>query len=417
MRARGLWVGLAVLLLVLAFSSSSGILYRLLFALLAVPLVGYLGSVFSARRLAGEVRLTTPFLQVGEVLEEEITLRNLHWFPKLLLEAEHDTAPFPSSGRVLTLWPYRSSTWVHSQHCERRGLYRYGELNVTSRDPLGLFNRTMRVGDPQTALIYPATVDLSGFFVPAGQGWTEGMIRGRTYTPSAIASFVREYVPGDAVSHIHWRSTARMGKLMVKEFEREPSGPADAVWVMLDLNRRVQAGHGADSTVEYAVTIAASVARRFLSAGRTVGLMLSGRERLVIRPGTGLTQVGRALEALAVIEPGEMGTVVDVAAATASELTRNASVVIVTSAAVEDIAAAALVLEGSGAAVVPVIVDAASFEGKLPEAAVSYRLPGTALDAYVVHKGEDIQRRLDYRVHGLGHAPVAAVGEVGGVAI
>ena len=412
MRARAWWVVLVAVLVVLALSSSSAVLFKLLFGLLAVPLLGYAAIVFSARRLTGEVRRLTPYLQVGETLEEQITLRNLHWFPKLLLEAEHDTRPFGMSGRVLTLWPYSSSGWTVSKHCERRGLYTYGELVITSRDPLGLFKRTMRVGEKQTALIYPATVDLSGFFVPAGRGWTEGMVRGRTSMPSAIAAAVREYIPGDSTSHIHWRATAHAGKLMVKELEREPSGPADAVWVLLDLDSRVQAGEGSESTVEYGVTIAASVAKRFLDSGRTVGLVLSGEERTVIRPGSGLMQVGRALQALALIEPGEAGTVVDAASAAAAELSQNATVVIVSSAPLGDVAAAAIILETSGASVVPVIVEAASFEGVAPERDASYRLPGTALDAYVVHKGDEIQRRLDYRLHGIGHAPMAAVGEV-----
>ncbi len=412
MRARASWAAIVGLLALIAFASGSPILYTLLFALLAVPFVGYVASVFAARRLSGEVRRLTPFLQVGETLEEQVTLHNLHWFPKLLLEAEHETTPFGSNGKVLTLWPYKSSSWISTKHCERRGLYRYGKLRVTSRDPLGLFNRTMALGEEQTALIYPATVDLPGFFVPAGHGWTEGLVRGRTFTPSAIASSVREYVPGDAVNHIHWPATAHAGKMMVKEFEREPSGPADAVWVVLDLDDRVQAGTGADSSTEYSVTIAASVAKRFLDAGRTVGLVVNGAEDTLVRAATGLGQVGRILTALALAEPGP-GTVIDAAQVASNELTRGASAVIISSAAPIDVAAAGQVLETNGAGVVPIIVEASSFEGKPHTPGASYRLPGTTFDAYVVHMGDEIELRLDYRIHGPG--PTVAAGPVQGV--
>jgi uncharacterized protein (DUF58 family) len=414
-RARVVWALAAAVLLVLAFSSESATLYRLLFGLLAVPLLGYVGSVFSARRLFGEVRRMTPFLQVGETVEEQITLRNLHWFPKLLLESEHTTSPFGTSGRVLTLWPYSMRRWVTTKHCERRGLYTYGELKVTSRDPLGLFNRTLRVGKKQEALIYPATVDLSGFFVPAGHGWTEGMVRGRTSTPSPTAASVREYVPGDAVSHVHWRATARAGKLMVKEFEREPSGPADAVWVLLDLDSRVQVGEGTESTVEYAVHIAASVAKRFLDAGRTVGLAMNADTQTLIRPAQGMAQIGQILQSLALVEPGMAGTLVDTARTTASELTSGASVVAISAAPTSEMAVSAAILQGAGAGVVPVLIEASSFANVPPARGENYRLPGTTLDAYVIHKGDEIQRRLDYRLHGMGLAPVALVGETGEV--
>ena len=413
MRARIAWAVLVGLLLVAAFISASPLLYTLLFALLAVPLVGFLASIFSARRLSGEVKRLTPYLQVGETLHEKITLRNLHWFPKLLLEAEHHTTPFGTNGKVLTLWPYSTSSWTSTKHCERRGIYRYGKLRVTSRDPLGLFNTTLEFGEEQIALIYPATVDLPGFYVPAGHGWTEGLVRGNTWTPSPIASTVRDYVPGDSVAHIHWPATAHMGKLMIKEFEREPSGPADAVWVMLDLDARVQAGVGAESSVEYSVTIAASIAKRFLDAGRTVGVVINGEEQTIIRPGIGLGQVGRVLQAFALAEPGLLGTVLDAANTTVAELTRGASVIIVSSAAPADVAAAANVLETGGAGVVPVIVEASSFVGSPPARGSAYRLPGTRFDAYVIHKGDELEMRLDYRIqgHGLGINPTPQIAE------
>ncbi len=414
MRARFYWTALVGASLLIALVSASPILYTLLFALLAVPLVGYGASVLSARRLVGEVKRLSPFLQVGDTIQEAITLKNLHWFPKLLLEAEHQTTPFGTNGRVMTLWPYSSASWISTKHCERRGLYRFGKLRVTSRDPLGLFNRTLEIGEEQVALIFPATVDLPGFFVPAGHGWTEGLVRGRTFTPSPIAAAVREYVPGDSVAQVHWPATAHMGKLMVKELEREPSGPADAVWVLVDLDDRVQGGEGTESSVEYSVTIAGSVAKRFLDAGRTVGLVVNGEEQTIVRPGTGLEQVARVLQTLALAEPGRLSTVLGAANMTAAELTRGASVVIVSSASPSDVASAGRVLEASGAGVVPIIVEASSFEGAPPARGESYRLPGTTFDAYVVHAGDEIEQRLDYRVHGHGNVVnLALAQEVG----
>jgi uncharacterized protein (DUF58 family) len=413
LRAKVLWGLLAAILALLALASGSTVLFTLLFALLAVPAIGYAGSAFSTRRLRGEVRRLTPFLQVGDTLEEEITVQNLHWFPKLLLETVHETPLFGTSGRVLTLWPYSSATWMVSKHCERRGLYEFGELTVTSRDPLGLFNRTLRLGERQTELIYPATVELPGFFVPSGHGWTEGMIHGRTFTPSPIAYAVRDYVRGDAVSHIHWLATAKTGKLMVKEFEREPSGPADAIWVLLDLTSRYQAGEGVQSTVEYGVTIAASIAKRFLETGRTVGIVVNGQEETRIRPGTGMAQIGRVLEALALVQPGDAGTLATAAQAVTGELTPGASVVVISSAPVTDIAVASSLLEGAGASVVPIIVEQGSFMGNPHQSGDIYLVPGTVEAAYVVHKGDEIERRLDFRMHGPGRTFGQRGAEVG----
>lgn len=388
MNVRVVWIGVGLLLLVLALSTGGALYYRLFLGLLAVPALGFLASVLSARRIEGGVQRLTAYLQVGEDLEERIVLQNTHWWPKLLLEVQHDTQPFGRAGRITTLWPYGSTTWTTSSHCERRGVYHFGELEITSRDPFGLFSRTMRLGRPQTALIYPATVDLSSFFVLSGRGWTEGIVRGRTFTPSAIASGVREYTSHDAVSRVHWPATAHAGRLMVKEFDREPSGPADAIWVVLDLDERVQAGEGAESSVEYGVTTAASVAKRFLDSGRNVGAVFSGREQLIIPAATGITQMGRIFQALALIEPGDAGSVQETSDAVKNELSTGASIVLITAAPPSAVSPAVDMLRATGAAVVPVLIDAPSFIGR--------RSAASGLEAYLIRMGDEIGRRLDY---------------------
>ena len=400
LKGRVLWGSVAAVLLVFALATGSVIVQRLLLGLLAVPLFGYVGSVLSARKLEGRVRRITPFLQVGETLVEELELRSLHWWPKLLLEADHQTKPFGSSGKIVTLWPYRTATWTSEKHCERRGVYKYGEIEITARDPLGLFVRTVRLGEPETALVYPATFDLPGFFVPAGQGFTEGVNRGRTFMPSPVAAGIREYVSGDGMSQIHWPATARARKLMVKVFEREPSGPFDAVWVLLDLHSDVQAGTGTESTVEYGVTVAASILKRFLDGGRPAALMVAGDERLTFKPASGLTQLGRALEALALIQPGRAASLLEMAEAAAEDVAPGSSVVIVSPSPVDVISAAATKLEARGAGVVPVILEPSSFEGGSPALAEQVRIRGAALEAYVIHKGDEIAHALDYRGHG-----------------
>ena len=400
MKARVLWGLLVAGVLFVALSTASGVLYRLAFALLAVPVVGYLAVALGAGRIEGSVRRLTPYLQVGMDLEEQVAVRNLHWWPKLLLEVEHKSEPFGTGGRILSLWPFRTVRWTTRKHCERRGIYRFGELEIASRDPLGLFHRRVHAGSPQSVLVYPATVELPGFFVPSGRGWTEGLVKGRTFTPSAVASAVRPYVPGDSVGHIHWPLSRKTGTLMVKEFEREPSGPADAVWVLLDLHSSVQGGEGVESTVEYGVTIAASVAKRFLDSGRSVGLVINGEERIAVKPGTGLAQAGRILQALALAQPGEAGRVTDRASTVAANLSRGASVVMVTPSPLDEVTTAALTLDASGAAVVPILLEAGTFRGAGRSSGQQVRIPGTAIESYVIHQGDEIEVRLDHRLHG-----------------
>jgi len=390
--------GLAVfVLLVVALLTTSSAVYRLLYVFIGIPAFGYVGSVLSARRTHGQVRLLTPYLQVGEQIEQQLTVWSNHWWPKLLLEVRHRTSPIEHPGQVVNLWPYGRASWTIHTRADRRGVFTHGVLEVTSRDPLGLFARTVRVGQEGKALIYPATVELPGFYVPSGQGWSEGVVRGRTFTPSPIAGSIRDHVAGDSSAHIHWPSTLRMRKLMVKEYDREPSGPSDAIWIVLDLSQTAQAGVGTEGTVEYGVTIAASIAKRFLDAGRTVGVVVGGDKQTVVKAGAGPGQMGRVLHELALVQPGA-ALLSRGLATVAQEAAARAVVVIISPAPATEVAEAAAALINRGVAVVPVLLDAASFDGRAPGAGLAARLPGTNVDAYVIHKGDEIQRRLDHRM-------------------
>ena len=118
-------------------------------------------------------------------------------------------------------------------------------------------------------------------------------VRVQFSTPNV--SSVRDYRPGDAFNRIHWPTSARTNRLMVREFELDPT--AD-VWIVLDLNADVHAGSGLESTEEYAVTAAASLARHLLDQGRAVGLV---SQTATLPADRGPRQVERILEVLALV--------------------------------------------------------------------------------------------------------------------
>ncbi len=410
MKGRLLWLALAALLLSVGLATGSDIAFRLSYALFAVPLIGFGMAGLAARGLDARVRRITAYIQVGDYIEEEISLRSLHWWPKLLIEVRHATTPFASPGRVLSLWPYQETTWRTRTRAERRGLYEHGRVEVTLRDPFGLFERRRVLGKREATLIYPATVELPGFHVPTGRGWSEGVAAGRTLLPSPVAAGVRDFSAGDAANRVHWPTTLRMGRLMVKEFDREPAGPSDAIWVVVDLYEAAQAGAGTESTVEYAVTIAASVARRFLDSGRTVGLVIGGREHTQVSADTGAAQLGRVLQALALAEPGASGPLLETVRRSGGVVLPDTTAVVVTAGSAGEAAAAASFYQTRDVTAVPILLEAGSFRGEPPMHGGAYRLPGAGVQAYVIHRGDDIQRRLDYA--SAGHAPIGDIERV-----
>jgi len=120
----------------------------------------------------------------------------------------------------------------------------------------------------------------------------------RTPHTTPHATSIRPYAPGDSYNRIHWKSTARQGELQVKEFDLEQT--AD-VWIYLDLQSRVHTGGGDESTLEYGVRAAASIAARALGENRNVGMTASGTRIGVLPADRGPRQYQKVMQVLAAV--------------------------------------------------------------------------------------------------------------------
>jgi uncharacterized protein (DUF58 family) len=114
------------------------------------------------------------------------------------------------------------------------------------------------------------------------------------------AAGVREYLPGDSLRWIHWRTSARKDDFYVRLFESTPAGDW---WIILDLEQGIQAGDGANSTEEHGVVLAASLADRGLRMGKAVGLAAYGEPFVLLPPKEGDGQRWEILRSLALLSP------------------------------------------------------------------------------------------------------------------
>ena len=102
--------------------------------------------------------------------DERLTVRNTGRFPELWLEVrDNSDLPGHHGGRVISLASKQMRTWRVQTRCQQRGRFTLGPLTITSGDPFGLFNRERTIGGTQSLLVYPATVDLPRFRVPAAE--------------------------------------------------------------------------------------------------------------------------------------------------------------------------------------------------------------------------------------------------------
>ena len=380
-----------VLLLLCAFiamGTGFWLLFRVTYVLaFAIP-AAWLISLYNTRHLSVTVERRTDRGQVGQEAQEVIEIRNSFWLPKLWLDVEDPSGmPGHRSRRIVIVPPRRSRNWMVETPLRRRGLYDWGPLRVTAGDPFGFFRRTREFGGVSQILVYPPVVDLPHFQAPPANLPGEGRFRRRTHYVTPNASGVREYAPGDAFNRIHWRSTARTGELMVKTFELDP---ASDIWIVLDLEQRVNAGSGDESTEEYGVRVAASVARHYLVQNRAVGFIAFGRDLRVIEPERGQQQMTRILELLAMARAVGDAPLANILQEEQRRFGRHTTLIVVTSATDDSWLTAIQALTQRGVRAAVVLLDPSTFGGDSSPLLMFGELTASDILTYVVRGGDDL---------------------------
>lgn len=167
--------------------------------------------------------------------------------------AEFATATFPA-GKELDA--------VYRVLCRPRGIYRVGPAVVTLRDPLGLASRPVHTSRTDTLIVYPAVEDLSGLPGVPGQNLALEAVRPRHGQQGGEDFYtLREYQHGDDFRRIHWPSSARVDRLMIRQLETPWQARS---LVLLDVR---SPSYPDDEAFEAAVSGAASVTRHLMNHG------------------------------------------------------------------------------------------------------------------------------------------------------
>ncbi len=258
-------------LIVLAFVLVRGLMKEInLMLALAGMMVGvfyfnWLGARLILRRVAGR-RILPSLAVAGEPTTIEIEITSPHRATAIQCEDEfhlvgssdrvdagHGTVVFPQvPARQPTTAQYRVLFG-------RRGVYRFDRLVLVSRFPFRLVSRCRTLRDTRGELIvlprlgrltprwsqFRRGMEMGDRLLPRQQGMTDGDFYG-----------LRDWRPGDSRRWIHWRTSARRGALMVRQFEEPRS---DDLTVLVDLWRPETMTVEQEENVELAVSLAATI--------------------------------------------------------------------------------------------------------------------------------------------------------------
>jgi uncharacterized protein (DUF58 family) len=389
------WQAILLILVLFFLSISSGwsVLYKLTYVMLTLFILSWLWARYSLRKLDFHRNTVSGRVQVGETFEERLMLDNISILPKLWVQvADNSTLPGHRAGYVASMGGRKRAVWKARTVCRRRGRFQLGPVTATSGDPFGLFRRHISLTSSHELLVLPRVLPITNFALFSGGLPGRGRSSQRALQTTTNATTIRDYMPGDALSRIHWRSSAHYNTLMVKEFDLDPA--ADA-WILLDLHDAVQAGEGDHSTEEYGVTIAATIATYLLRQDLSVGMIVNAERREFLSLDRGDRQIERVLELLAVVTSGPGPDLKEALALDALHFGRNTVAIVITPSTSRDWHEGLRHLQRRGVKVAVVGLDAASFDGSPPDEDILALLEGAGIPVARIKCGESLAEALE----------------------
>ncbi|MDH5243002.1 MAG: DUF58 domain-containing protein [Chloroflexota bacterium] len=353
-------LAVATILVVAAFSTGLPFLFYLLY--LSILVVG--GSYVMVRLGLSDLEAGYAVSQlhghVGDRLRVTYTLRNSSRIPKPWLEAHNPTTmPGGLPGRAIGLGSRSERSWLIRAPLTRRGHFRIEPLHIRTGDPFGFFEAAATVGQGVSVVVYPRLEPIPMWRLPSANLEGSHALPERTLQTTPLAMTVRPYAPGDSMNRIHWRSTARHGEIQVKEFDLEQT--ADA-WIILDLERGIQAGRGDESTTEAAIRAAAAVADKALGENRAVGMTINAARTAYLPADRGGRQHQKIMQLLAAVEADSSTPLVETLVGSVGRLRRGMTAVIITASLEPAWVRPLAALRARGVACVVISLDAAAYE-------------------------------------------------------
>jgi uncharacterized protein (DUF58 family) len=325
---------------------------RLLYLGVLLIVLAWSLTAISLRGVTIERRARSSRAGVGDVLEEHFEVSNNGWITKLWLEVANETTiPNASGSRILTLLrgrqrrSYTARTWLTS-----RGGFSLGPTTITSGDPFGIFRVSRKFPAASSLIVFPMLFPVREFLSPPGLLPGGKAIRRKSIDITPHAAGIREYIPGDPMKRIHWPTSVRRNQLMVKEFEQDPQSE---VWLFLDTHKSAHSSKTEEqyeappiddlfllrrrklklppSTLEYAISITASLAHYFIEQRRSVGLVTASEYAYKVIPAErSERQEGKILEALAFLQGESTYTLPSLVTAQMGQMPQGSSAILVT---------------------------------------------------------------------------------------
>ncbi|MGM7703781.1 DUF58 domain-containing protein [Pseudalkalibacillus sp. Hm43] len=305
-----------------------------------LPLVLYTVFVllFPLTQITVEREINKSNFIAGETVEVTINIRSRYPIPLFYLvindelpgllvnHANEREYVYQTQSKAL-LFPLfkRKASYSYLIKPVPRGIHLFEAISLDTGDLFGFITKTVSIPQKKSIQVYPKTQPLAGWNIfetnPSGMKRT-GKQAQQDFT-SAVS--IRDYTPGDKLSWLHWKATARSNKLVTKVFETQRN---DDFVVFLDGSNPTYQRNG-QHLFERAVSLAASVLKHAISSGTSVEFHTVSREHTQLSFQSGQNFESKWMGHLARIQPDTKSSLTGVLKHEAHEMSKGLSVMII----------------------------------------------------------------------------------------
>jgi len=390
----GAWLFITIILIILAaiLKQPSLLIIGVLFFVTSG--IARIWSRYSLQKVEYKRTLSAERVFFGEQVTLDISITNSKFLPLPWLHIEEEvpesltflkgkTLSSAKPGRVV-LSSFLSVGWYHRLtrrypiQCMKRGYFTFGPATINSGDPFGFFRISETLEDQQHLLVYPKIVPLEEIGIPSRHPFGDLRIRRHLFEDPVLVMTTRDYVPGDPLKRIHWKTSARLQRLQTRVFEHTTT-----VDIALFLDTRTVTdkyywGNMVADLLETGVITATAIANYSISQGYKVGFYANeyyweSDRPMRLPPADHPEQLKAILEALAHVKGIPSQTIETLMNKETRSLSWEATIVLITAAPTEEVVATLKHLKRAGRRVGLVLVGAQAASLKL-EGVTTYQV-------------------------------------------
>ncbi len=379
---------LAVAMFLIATNVQAALLFLISASLTGLVVISYIVPFLVTSRLAMVRRQPAEaFEGMPVAIRSEILNRGR--LPRFLIKIEDQLAR--GGGGAVVWLPGGASRTVTYETSLPRGIYTKANLAAGSGAPFGVWFRKLTADAHAGITVYPAYEEIRTFPILEAMSSPSETVHERRSAGSGYDYLgIREYRRGDSMRAVHWRSSARRGELVVKEFEEEIATP---VSLIIDLKAGTTVGRAGDDSLDAAARIAATLANYCLKAGHPLRLFAQDKGDVVKieRPG-----FFPALEWLAGLKADgrqDAGALVE---EVIPFIGQRSTVILIATSQKADWAGISTVVQARRARLIVVLIDARSYGKKSTPSltTIAGKMAGARATLYGLKKGQDVRECL-----------------------